>query len=145
MPPKKKGGNNRRFGPKTTTIEYADLSIGQHYAYVEKAYGNCQFEVTTINGDSRKSSLCGKLKRRGRICMKDLVLIEPISEDENGQHVIIFKYAPGQKSILQKEGYLKAVEEKKETHPKDDFLFEGEEVKENETIIELDENFVDLI
>jgi initiation factor 1A len=105
MPPKKKGNNvTRRFAPKKLPIEYAEP--GQLYAVVETVHGNCHFTVITTTNDKKVASLTGAVKKNGRVKTQDLVLIEPIGENENGKYQIIFKYTPIQRKILEQEGKL---------------------------------------
>lgn len=122
---------------------YPDTSINQHLAYVEKAWGNCQFLVKTKDGDERTCSLSGLLKRR-RVVLGDLVLIEQLTDDESGKYQAVFKYNPKQRKILEKEGYLKVAtvvnEEKEEDQ---DFFFEGELEEKNEKELEINESFID--
>lgn len=122
---------------------YPDTSINQHLAYVEKAWGNCQFLVKTKDGDERTCSLSGLLKRR-RVVLGDLVLIEQLTDDESGKYQAVFKYNPKQRKILEKEGYLKVAtvvnEEKEEDQ---DFFFEGDQEEKNEKELEINESFID--
>ena len=132
-----------RASPGTNIMVYPDTSINQHLAYVEKAWGSCQFLVKTKDGDGRTCSLSGLLKRR-RVILGDLVLIEQLTDDETGKYQAIFKYNPKQRKIWEKEGYLKVAtiqnEEKKEEN---DFFFEGEIEEKNEKELAIDETFID--
>ena len=104
MPKKKQGNNVRRFAPKQLPIEYA--VDGQLYAIVESVHGNCHFTVMTVTNEKKVASLSGSMHKKGRVKTQDLVLIEPISEKDNGKYKIIFKYTPAQKNILEQEGKL---------------------------------------
>ena len=136
MPRKGKFENKSGF-------QYADASIGQFYGTVEKALGNCHFTVTTINDESKCSSLSGNMKKGGRIRPTDFVLIEPLTELETGKYQIIYKYTPKEKKILEKEGHLKVVKEKEQEPEEDTFCFEGEQEAYEDGALELDSKFVD--
>ena len=136
MPRKGKFENKSGF-------QYADASIGQFYGTVEKALGNCHFTVTTINDESKCSSLSGNMKKGGRIKLTDFVLIEPLTELETGKYQIIYKYTPKEKKILEKEGHLKVVKEKEQEPEEDTFCFEGEQEAYEDGALELDSKFVD--
>jgi len=137
----------KRYLPKPMALRYAVSNNEEHYGTVNKALGNCHFQVDTINGESKNASLCGVIKKRGKIKSGDLVLIEPLSEDTDKKYQIIFKYTPQQKKILEKEGHLKSVilenEEQSNNMDDDMFAFEGEVQDEENTQVELDENFID--
>jgi initiation factor 1A len=103
----KKGNNNtRRVAPKKMPIEYAENNIAQDYGYITEVLGNCHFKVNTINNEDRVASLCGTIKRNGKIKTGDLVLIEPMTDNLNGKYQVIFKYTPEQKKVLENEGRL---------------------------------------
>jgi initiation factor 1A len=107
MPKHKKGNNNtRRMAPKKMPIEYADKSLFQEYAFIIEVLGNCHFKIKNIDGDDRIGSLCGTVKRNGKIKIGDLVLIEPLTDNLNSKFQVIFKYTPEQKKILENEGLL---------------------------------------
>jgi initiation factor 1A len=103
----KKGNNNtRRVAPKKMPIEYAENSIAQDYGYITEVLGNCHFKINTINNEDRIASLCGTIKRNGKVKTGDLVLIEPMTDNLNGKYQIIFKYTQEQKKVLENEGKL---------------------------------------
>jgi initiation factor 1A len=107
MPKKHKGNNNtRRTAPKKMPIEYAEDNVAQEYGYITEVLGNCHFKITTIGNDIKIASLCGTIKRNGKIKTGDLVLIEPMTDNLEAKYQVIFKYTPDQKKILEKEGRL---------------------------------------
>jgi len=164
MPKRKQGGTNntrpKRCPIVRMPIQYADSKMSQLYATVDKALGSCQFSVITFNGDTRLAAPRGTIQKQGRIKTNDVVLIEPLSSNENGKYQIVFCYKPEQKKILEKEGHLKKIEDpsKKEeivdpilnkmddfNIDDDGFAFEGEiEAREEQTLV-IDEDFIDLI
>lgn len=140
----------KRYHRKKLPIQYADGTLEQVYARIDKALGNCSFYVITFKeGEQKVASLSGITKKQGRAKTGDVVLIEPMSEDTNRKYQIIFKYSPDQVRILEKEGLLKAVEESKEEENELDELqdgeicFDGDEIEANTMVNEIDENFVD--
>ena len=138
MPRKGKFENKSGF-------QYADPSIGKFYGTVEKALGNCHFTVTTINEESKCSSLSGNMKKGGRIKTGDFVLIEPLTDLDTGKYQIIYRYTQKENKILEKEGHLKVVKEKEEEPEEEAFCFEGEQEAFEEHALELDSKFIDNI
>ena len=148
MPKRKKGGynNTRRKVTKNTELKYRDPEIGQKYARVKKPRGSCTFTVETIDGVLVHSSLAGRLRKKNcRISENDLVLIEPLTEHDDGNHIIIFKYSKGQEKILSNEGHLAIVVEEAKEKPNEDIAweFEGDEKDNVAPVVELDENMID--
>lgn len=140
-----KKNNRSRASLGNNIMTYPDDSINQQLAFIEKAWGNCQFLVRTKDGDERTCSLSGLLKRR-RVVLGDLVLIEQLTDDEIGKYQAIFKYNPKQRKILEKEGYLKVAtvqDEEKEDDAGADFFFEGEIEEKQEKELAIDESFID--
>lgn len=144
MPPKKKKHNNTRTKVnKNVEILYADKSISQEYGTVEKTFGNCHFKVINIEGEERVASLAGVIKKKCRVCVDDLVLLEPMSDSEDGKYQIIFRYTRDQRKILEKEGRLKKVEVEKSDDEEDVFAHQIEQ--KNDVSLDVNESFVDLI
>ncbi len=154
MPKHKKGNNNtRRMAPKKLPIEYADKALAQEYGIIAEVLGNCHFKVNTINNETKIASLCGSIKRNGKVRIGDTVLIEPLSDKTDGKYKIIFKYTPDQKKILEQEGHLVKIvipkfddiESDSEDTNDNTFGFENDEKdKKNEKTIEvINDNFID--
>lgn len=133
MPGKKKGANNTRMVSRKIPIEYA--SDGQHYAVVTAVLGNCHFKVKTIKNEDHTASLCGKVKKSGRVIMNDYVLIEPTGDALDCKFKIIHKYPADQVRQLTKEGLItvaidptsKEYIEKKEEDASSGFVIATEE------------------
>jgi initiation factor 1A len=139
MPRKGKFENKSGF-------QYTDDSIGQLYGTINKALGNCHFNVTSIKTDEVKcGSLSGNMKKGSRIRSGDLVLIEPLTESDTGKYQIVYKYTSKERKILEKEGCLKSVKEKEKEEESEDeaFCFEGQEEYDDNTAVELDSKFID--
>lgn len=132
MPGKKKGTNNTRIIAHKHPIQYA--KEGQQYATVILSMGNCQFNVRTIKNEDKLASLCGKIKRAGRVIAGDYVLIEPISDVINSKFQIVFKYSQTHVKELTKTGAIslpvdptsKESIAKKEEEADDGFVFATE-------------------
>jgi initiation factor 1A len=153
MPKHKKGNNNtRRTAPKKLPIEYANKALAQEYGIIAEVLGNCHFKVNTIINESKVASLCGSIKRTGKVRIGDTILMEPLTENTNGKYQIIFKYTPDQKKILENEGHLVKIiipkfnEIESDDDSSDDaFGFENDEdTKKNEKVVEvINDNFID--
>jgi initiation factor 1A len=106
MPRQKKGGiNNTRIKKKWVPIEYANSSNGELYGEIEEALGSCHFKVIINNTITKVASLCGSVKKGGKVKTGDIVLIQPLS---NSKYQIIFKYLPDHRKTLEKEGIISA-------------------------------------
>ena len=155
MPKHKKGNNNtRRPAPKRLPIKYADKDIAQEYGAITDVLGNCSFKVNTISNESKIASLCGNIKRSGKVRIGDIVLLEPLTEKLNGKYQIIFKYTPDQKKILENEGHLTKIKipditeiniTDSEENAEDAFAFEGDEEVKEQTIEIINDDFIDNI
>jgi len=150
----KKGHNNTRGQGKKLPIKYADKALSHEYGIISEALGNCHFKVNTINNETKIASLCGSIKRIGRVRSGDTVLIHPITENTDGKYQIIFKYTPEQKKILENEGHLIKIviptfndidSNNDDDNNEDAFAFENDEDdKKNEKTVEvINDNFID--
>jgi|SaaInlStandDraft_6_1057023.scaffolds.fasta_scaffold00209_2 initiation factor 1A len=149
MPPKKKKNNNTRNKMlKGIDIIYAESSLYQEYGIVNKSFGNCHFKVTNIHGEERIASLCGVIKKKCRVRIDDLVLMEPMSECDDSKFQIIFRYTQNQKKILEKEGRLKKVEleyKNEDNDEDDDIYFTKQQEKKQDETLDVNESFIDCI
>ncbi len=137
---KKKGkGRNSR---KSNVCLYANKDNGEKYAYISRNNGN-NFNVILLN---KTPIVCSCKKSLTSFSLKnnDLVLIEPMTDKNNGRHLIIFKYSPSQISELKSRGELDIKEINFDNNKTDDdqFIFEGEN-NDNNIQINADENFID--
>ena len=104
MPRQKKGGiNNTRIKKKWIPIEYANSNNGELYGEIEEALGSCHFKVKINNTITKVASLCGSVKKSGKVKTGDIVLIQPLTETK---FQIIFKYLPDHRKTLEKEGLI---------------------------------------
>ena len=106
---RKKHVKNKNVNPKIT-FEYADLNKGQNYAIVEKAQGQCRFQIKNINtGEVCISMLRGKLrgKKSKRVDIGDIVIItEGIASE------ILYKYSKDEIKRLDTEGLINGIKSK---------------------------------
>lgn len=75
----KKGGKkhkkNKRESHETSALRLKDDKEGQEYAQVTKCKGNCRFDVRCSDGKERAAILCGAMRKRKFVNMRDFVLI----------------------------------------------------------------------
>lgn len=75
----KKGGKkhkkNKRESHETSALRLKDDKEGQEYAQVTKCKGNCRFDVRCCDGKERAAILCGAMRKRKFVNMRDFVLI----------------------------------------------------------------------
>ena len=74
----KKGGKKHKKGKKSSQFETKQLRFkedGQEYAQIIKMKGNCRFDVKCFDGKDRIAILCGKMRKRVFVNMKDIVLV----------------------------------------------------------------------
>ena len=155
MPKHKKGNNNtRRMAPKRLPIKYADKDIAQEYGAITDVLGNCSFKVNTISNESKIASLCGIIKRSGKVRIGDIVLLEPLTENLSGKYQIIFRYTTDQKKILENEGHLTKIKipdltelniTDSEDNAEEAFAFEGDEEVKEKTVDISNNSFIDNI
>lgn len=143
-----RNNKNDRFKRVNKDMMYAENS--SMYAVVKGAKGNCRFEVETLKGEIKYATLCGTVKKGGKIATDDFVLIEPIGAN---LYQIIYKYNKGQKTQLEKEGCLnkvvdpiKKVEKEKEKpeYIPDNIIF-GADKKEDDNMDLINDLFIENI
>jgi initiation factor 1A len=128
----------KRFGRKKPMVLIDDPEEGQEFAIVEKELGNCHFIVKTLNELTYTASLTGNVKKSGRVLKDDLVLIEPLTENNDGKYIIVCKYTHEQRKMLEKKGkIIKKVnnnpQQQEQVQPQDDgFVFEDDVRRETE-------------
>ncbi len=128
MPRQKKGGiNNTRIKKKWVPIEYANTRNGELYGEIEEALGSCHFKVKINNTITKVASLCGSVKKSGKVKSGDIVLLQPLSESK---YQIIFKYLPDHRKTLEKEGLI-SVSTIKSTETNNEAQNESSEEEDN--------------
>ena len=73
----KKGGKKHKRN-KNDDIREKTLRLkeeGQEYAQITACKGNCRFDVKCFDGTDRIAILCGKMRKRVFVNMKDIVLV----------------------------------------------------------------------
>jgi translation initiation factor 1A len=72
-----KGGKKHKRGKKEG-YESKALRLkedGQEYAQITACKGNCRFDVKCFDGKDRIAIVCGKMRKRVFVNMKDIVLV----------------------------------------------------------------------
>ena len=104
MPGKnKKGGKkykkNKREIQEQTTLRLKEEHEGQEYAQVITCKGNCRFDVRCCDGKVRAALLCGAMRKRKFISMRDFVLVS-LRDFQDGVCDIIDSYDENQSRKL---------------------------------------------
>lgn len=129
---------------KTSEILYADKSNKQDYYKITKELGCMKFKAINPAG---KEIICGLPKgvaRKSRLLginklKRDMwILAHPLGDNLDGVYEIVTVYTKKHTDILDKEGCFKCIEENKNEENNDDFLFEGEEEKVEESDDDID-------
>jgi translation initiation factor IF-1 len=112
--------------------------IGQVYATVKAALGNCTFTCTLLNGEEIRSTLCGKMMRNksnaNMVRAGDFVLLDKeIHALSKPTYEIKAKYTESEKKELKKQGQI--VDSHVRVNPdapvgSTQVLFEGEQAAE---------------
>ena len=96
-----KGGKKHKRGKKN----YDETKVlrlkedGQEYAQITGCKGNCRFDVKCCDGKDRMAVLCGAMRKRKFVNMKDVVLVS-IRDFQDDKCSIIHKYADDEVSKL---------------------------------------------
>ena len=88
-----KGGKKHKRGKKGG-YETKALRLkedGQEYAQITSCKGNCRFDVQCFDGKDRMAILCGKMRKRVFVNMKDIVLVS-LRDFQDDKCDIIEKY-----------------------------------------------------
>ena len=86
----KKGGKKHKRGKK----DYDETRVlrikedGQEYAQITACKGNCRFDVTCCDGICRIANLCGAMRKRKFVNMRDVVLISKRDFQDNKCDII---------------------------------------------------------
>ena len=109
MPKNKKGGKkhkkNKRDSYESSALRLKEELEGQEYAQVTRCKGNCRFDVRCGDGKERAAILCGAMRKRRFIGMRDLVLIS-IRDFQDNICDIIDSYDENQSRKLKDGGHL---------------------------------------
>jgi translation initiation factor IF-1 len=126
--------------------------IGQVYATVKSALGNCKFTCTLLNGEDVLSGLCGRMMRNksqsNMVRAGDFVLLDKeIHALSKPTYEIKAKYTESEKKELAKQG--QSVTSKVPTRTDDlvggtNLIFEGEQVQETNNDDKNDINIDDI-
>ncbi|KAJ1485942.1 hypothetical protein T484DRAFT_1944457 [Baffinella frigidus] len=136
MPKNKgKGGKNRsraksdRDGKRE--LHFKNVDDGQEYAQVLKMHGGPWLEAYCFDGQKRMCHICGKMGRKVRIAVSDIVLISLRGFQDNKADVID-KYMPDEVRALKTAGELPdTVKLNEEADGEDNFEFGSGEEEES--------------
>jgi|UniRef100_A0A7S0QUU8 translation initiation factor 1A len=139
MPKNKgKGGKNRSRAKSDRNdkreLHYKNTDEGQEYAQVLKMLGGPWLEAYCFDGQKRLCHICGKMGRKVRITVGDVVLISLRGFQDNKADVID-KYLPDEVRTLKTAGELPESVKLNETEDGGDdieFGSGGEEEEEEE-------------
>ena len=85
----KKHKRGKKGGYETKTLRLKEE--GQEYAQITACKGNCRFDVKCFDGKVRIAILCGTMKKRNFVNVKDIVLIS-LRDFQDSKCDIIEKY-----------------------------------------------------
>jgi translation initiation factor 1A len=74
----KKGGKKHKKGKKSGQFETKQLRFkedGQEYAQIIKMKGNCRFDVKCFDGKERIAIMCGSMRKRKFVNLRQVVLV----------------------------------------------------------------------
>ena len=74
----KKGGKKHKKGKKSSQFETKQLRFkedGQEYAQIIKMKGNCRFDVKCFDGKERMAVMCGSMRKRQFVNLRQVVLV----------------------------------------------------------------------
>jgi len=74
----KKGGKKHKKGKKSNQYETKQLRYkedGQEYAQIIKMKGNCRFDVKCFDGKERAAIMCGGMRKRKFVNLRQVVLV----------------------------------------------------------------------
>jgi translation initiation factor 1A len=102
-----KGGKKHKRGKKgydeTRVLRLKEE--GQEYAQITACKGNCRFDVKCCDGKDRMGVLCGAMRKRKFVNMKDVVLVS-IRDFQDDKCDIIDTYDDNQVRKLKEQGQI---------------------------------------
>jgi translation initiation factor 1A len=108
MPPgNKKGGKKHKRGKKgyDETKILRTKEEGQEYAQIISCKGGCRFDVRCCDGTDRLATLCGGMRKRRFVNMKDIVLVS-LRDFQDSKCDIIDVYDENQSRKLKDIGQI---------------------------------------
>lgn len=100
----KKGGKKHKRGKKNSYLQkkLRYKEEGQEYAQIKTAKGNCRFDLSVFDGKERMGILCGTMRKRRFVNVRDVVLVS-IRDFEDAKCDIIDVYDDNQVRQLKSE------------------------------------------
>ena len=98
---KHKRGKKEGYGTKPLRLK----EDGQEYAQITACKGNCRFDVKCFDGTDRIAILCGTMRKREFVNMKDIVLVS-LRDFQDDKCDIIQKYDDTQIHQLKSDKHI---------------------------------------
>ena len=150
--PNKKGGKKHKRNKKQDDTFEKNLRLkedGQEYAQVTNCKGNCRFDVKCCDGKDRAAILCGAMRKKKFIGLRDIVLVS-LRDFQDSVCDIIDSYDDNQSRKLKEEKHIPELFKLEEENPYDgeddggiefsnDFPSSSEEEEELSNDIDLDD------
>ena len=138
----KKGGKKHKRGKKDNfqTKELRKKDNGQEYAQIKTCKGNCRFDVMCFDGIERIANLCGTMRKRKFVNVRQVVLVS-LRDFQDGKCDIIDSYDDYQVNLLRElneiPDHIQLDEQNEFQDINDDIIFEYDNDIDND--IDLDE------
>ena len=116
----KRGGKKHKKN-KNETYETKILRLkedGQEYAQVTNCKGNCRFDVKCCDGKDRAAILCGAMRKKKFIGLRDIVLVS-LRDFQDSVCDIIDSYDDNQSRKLKEEKHIPELFKLEEENPYD--------------------------
>ena len=116
----KKGGKKHKRGKKDNfqTKELRKKDDGQEYAQIKTCKGNCRFDIMCFDGKERAAILCGTMRKRKFINLRQIVLVS-LRDFQDSICDIIDCYDDNQVKLLKE---MKDIPESIELEENNDFI-----------------------
>jgi initiation factor 1A len=137
----------QKRGTNTKELITRDESLGEKYAEIVKATGDCRFDCRFLDGSTTNAALQGRLIKgpnKQRVVAGDFVLLQALDcHTEKDKYFIIHKYSPDDKKKLAKNGELAQIRTSEEAGTT--VMMEGEVTNKVVAEAEIDDDFIDNI
>jgi len=116
----KKGGKKHKRNKKETfqTKSLRKKEYGQEYGQITKCKGNCRFDIMCFDGKERAAILCGTMRKRKFINLRQIVLVS-LRDFQDSICDIIDSYDDNQVKLLKE---MKDIPESIELEENNDFI-----------------------
>ena len=115
----KKHKRGKKDGYETKVMRYKEE--GQEYAQITACKGNCRFDVLCFDGKERIAILCGSMRKRKYVNMRDVVLVS-LRDFEDKKCDIIDTYDDTQVRLLKSGKHIpESIQLEEESEFSEDF------------------------